>query len=194
VKSRSTPRDFIDQIIEFEAASMLADLVMSPALMDIMFVSDEERRKAAVDFVTSILRQHFDGKHLHIAVSHGDDELYGYAMLFTDPGQETKYLHKIYVFEDFRGQGIGQSLLDSVISDGGPTALLCSPELERFYEKKGFKFAQEFRVPDSEEFRLSRNLYSGLIFMGNSSGSMRAPVFMLNDVDIRRIKSLVLNA
>lgn len=44
---------------------MLADLVMSPALMDIIFVADEERRKAAVDFVASILRQHFDGKHLY---------------------------------------------------------------------------------------------------------------------------------
>lgn len=194
MKNKKKPQDFIEQILEFEADSMLGDLVLSPALMGLMFDFDEKSKKAAVDFITSILRQYFDAKQLYVAVSHGDDELYGYAMLFTHSGEVSRYLHKVYVFEQFRRQGVGGNLLDSVIRDGNTIALLCSPALEGFYEKKGFKFAQEFKVPDSASFMLSKNLYSGLIFMANGLGSMRAPVFLLNDVDLREIVSIVSKA
>lgn len=187
----SKPEDFINQILEFEAESMLFDLVHSPALIVAMFDFDEERKKKSVEFITSILRECFDAKHLHVAVSHGDKELYGYALVFVHPGESTRYLHKIFVFEQFRGQKVGSNLLESTTNGGHTTALLCSKEVETFYEQRGFRYVREFKIPDSDNFTLSTHLYAGLVFMANGEGFMRAPVFLLNDRDIRDIMAIV---
>lgn len=186
------PQDFIEQIFEFEAESMLRDLVLSPVLVGVMFEFDDEKRKMAVDFIISILQECYNAKHLNIAVSHSENELFGYAMLFIHPRESSRYLHKIYVHEQFRGQGLGKILLNSVIQSEYTTALLCSADIRGFYEKNCFEFIQKFEVPNTDEFKLSKNLYSGLDFMANGSGFMKCPVFMLNDNDIREIMSIAL--
>jgi GNAT superfamily N-acetyltransferase len=165
--------------------------VHSPALIRAMFDFDEDKKRKSADFIASILRECFNAKHLHVAVSHGDGELYGYALMFIHPNETTRYLHKIFVHEQFRRQKIGSNLLEAATKGEHTTALLCSTDVEGFYEKKGFRYVQEFKIPDSDQFTLSKHLYYGLVFMANGEGFMKAPVFLLNDQDIRRIMGIV---
>lgn len=186
------PKDFVDQILEFEAESILMDLAFSPALVGVAFEFDESRKRRSLEFVVSILRDAYDHQHLQIAVSNHGSDLYGYAMLFAYAGQPVRYLHKVYVHEEFRGQGVGTGLLEAVTNGDHTTALTCSVDVEKFYSKKGFEYVRDFEVPDSSDFRLSKHLYSGLVLMTNGSGYQKAPVFMLNDDDIRKIMGIAL--
>jgi len=186
------PEDFTKQILRFEAESILFDLVHSPALMGAMFDFDDEKKQKSVDYIASILQTCFDAKHLHMAVSHGKAELFGYALIFVHPGEPTRYLHKVYVFEQFRGQNIGSNLVEAATKGTHTTALLCSRQVEKFYEKKGFRYVREFELPSSDNrFRLSEHLYTGLTFMTNGDEFTRAPVFLLDDRDIRHIMAIV---
>lgn len=126
--------------------------------------------------------------HLRIAISHNDQELYGYAMLFVHPDTKfPKYLHKIYVKEEFRGHGIGEKMLTSLTENEPKICLLCPSDKVAFYEKNGFHFTQSFEVPEEENFILSRGLYSGLCVMNNHNEILGAPIFFLNDWDIKNI-------
>lgn len=180
---------FLNEIYDLEASGMLADLALSPSLFTHFIAFDESDRKNAIEYITSVLVECYKACHLQIAISHSDHELYGYALLFAHPTERKfpKYLHKIYVKEEYRGNGIGGQILSSLSVNEAKICLLCPSEKVAFYEKYGFHYTQPFEIPKDEKFLLSRGLYSGLCVMNNHSESYGAPIFFLNDSDIKKI-------
>jgi GNAT superfamily N-acetyltransferase len=179
---------FLNEIYDLEASGMLSDLALSPSLFTFFIAFEEKDREKATAYIISVLDECYRAGHLRIAISHNDKELYGYAMLFVHPDPKfSKYLHKIYVKEEFRGHGIGGQILMSLSKNEPKICLLCASEKVTFYEKHGFHYMQPFEVPKDENFHLSEKLYSGLCVMNNHSEMLDAPIFLLNDRDIKKI-------
>ena len=181
------PSYFIDEIYNLEAEGMLADLSLNPNLFIHFMDFIEADRERALSYIKSVLSECYRCGHLKVAVSHENEELYGYALMFAHPDEKyPKYLHKIFVKEQFRGRGIGTEMLKS-ITNSSRVGLLCPADKIHFYENNGFTFSQEFSVPDDQAFQLSKELYSSLYVMKNHSDNIIAPIFLLNDEDVRHI-------
>lgn len=179
---------FLNEIFDLESSGMLSDLALSPSLFTYFIAFDEDNRKNALSYIIQALDECYKAGHLRIAISHNDQELYGYAMLFVHPDPKfPKYLHKIYLNEDFRGHGIGAKILTSIAENEPKICLLCPSNKVAFYEKYGFHFTQPFEVPEDENFLLSKGLYSELCVMNNHNEKLGAPIFFLNDRDIKNI-------
>ncbi|KAB7660445.1 GNAT family N-acetyltransferase [Plesiomonas shigelloides] len=183
-----TPEYFINEIYDLEAVGMLSDLALRPNLF-LDFLSFEElNRKNAIAYIKSVLAECYKCGHLRVAISHQDEELYGYAMMFTLPDPKyPKYLHKIYVKEQYRGHGLGSQILKAFSENEPRISLLCPEDKISFYEKHGFHLVQEYGIPENENFLLSKGLYSGLYLMNNHTETLGAPIFLLNDRDIIKI-------
>lgn len=180
---------FIDEIYSLESNGILSDLFFSPHLFTHFLDFDESRKKKALEYITSVLKQCYSLGQLQVAASYGDDELYGYAMIFTAP-QLPKYIHKIFVKEEFRGHGIGSQIISSITETNEDFCLLCPSDTVKFYEKYNFEYMQQFDMPEGENFKLSRGLYLGLCLMTNYKKEVGAPIFLLNDQDIKKIIQL----
>ncbi|VUD63781.1 hypothetical protein TDB9533_03181 [Thalassocella blandensis] len=179
---------FLNEIYDLESSGMLADLALSPSLFTYFIALDENDRENALTYIISVLEECYKAGHLRIAISHNEQDLYGYAMLFVHPDPNfPKYLHKIYVKEEFRGRGIGRQILTSLSENEPKICLLCPSDKVAFYEKYGFHFTQPFEIPEDENFLLSKGIYSGLCVMNNHSEPLGAPIFFLNDRDIKNI-------
>lgn len=126
------PSCFIDEIYNLEAGGMLADLAVNPNLIFHFMGFEESDRNNALAYIKSILAECYDCGHLKVAISHENEELYGYALMFVHPEEKyPKYLHKIFVKEQYRRSGIGTKILSSII-DGSDICLLCPAEKYRF--------------------------------------------------------------
>ncbi len=112
-------------------------------------------------------------------------------MIFIHPDKNfAGYLHKIYVYEKYRGNKVEYGILTALLDVSENTTLLCPPDKIEFYEKYGFSLIQKFSVPDSDDFRLSKELYSDLYVMSNNEEAFEAPTFFLNDIDSQNITNL----
>lgn len=179
---------FLNEIYDLESSGMFSDLALNPSLFTHFITFEESDRKKAKTYIISVLEECYKAGHIRIAVSHNAQELYGYAMLFVHPDPKyPKYLHKIYVKKRFRGHGIGEQILTSLSENEPKICLLCPSDKIAFYEKYGFQFTQPFEVPENENFLLSKELYSGLCVMNNHNETLDAPIFFLNDRDIKNI-------
>lgn len=184
------PSCFIDEIYNLEAGGMLADLAVNPNLILHFMGFEESDRNNALAYIKSILAECYDCGHLKVAISHENEELYGYALMFVHPEEKyPKYLHKIFVKEQYRRSGIGTKILSSII-DGSDVCLLCPAEKISFYEKFGFSFVQKLETQSGENFQLSKGLYADLCVMKTHEGTLGAPIFLLNDKDIESIIGL----
>lgn len=184
---------FLPMIFENEAKGILSDLQFQPVISMQFMCFTESETKLAIEYVVGVLLECYRAGHLKVVVSHEDDRLYGYAMFFVHPDPSiSRYCHKIYVFEQYRGNGIGSRLLDGVLQDSQSTSLLCGHNLIPFYEQAGMEYKGDFSPPAaSEGFSLTRGMYSGLALMGKSDANGAAPVFMLNDSDVNKIINLI---
>ena len=181
------PSYFIEEIYSLEAAGMLADLALTPSLFLDFMSFEETDRNNALAYIKSVLAECYTCGHLKVAISHHNEELYGYALMFVLPEEKyPKYLHKIFVKEKFRGNGIGAQILTSIV-ENSEVCLLCPPEKVSFYEKYGFSFVQPFTTPDGDNFKFSKGLYADLCVMKNHEGNLGAPIFLLNDTDVKKI-------
>lgn len=179
---------FLKEIYDLEASGMFSDLALSPSLYVHFITFEEEDRKKAITYIISVLDECYRTGHLKIAIYHNNQELYGYALLFVHPDPKfPKYLHKIYVKEEYRGNGIGKQILTSLLVGKTKICLLCPFEKMPFYEKYGFHFTQLFEVSKNENFLLSNGLYSELCVMKNHYETLNDPIFLLNDTDIKKI-------
>lgn len=179
---------FLKEIYRLESAGMLSDLALSPSLFTHFIAFDEHDREKALSYIISVLDECYKAGHLRIAISHIDQELYGYAMLFVYPDPKLpKYLHKIYVKEEYRGHGLGEQILTSLAENEPKICLLCPSDKVAFYKKYGFHFTQIFHIPESDNFHLSKGLYTELCVMNNHNETLGAPIFLLNDKDIKII-------
>lgn len=182
---------FLNEIYALESEGMLSDLVVSPSLITHFTFFGEGYRENALAYIVSVLDECYKAGHLRIAISHNDQELCGYAMLFVLPDSKSpKYLHKIYVKEEFRGHGIGGEMVTSLAENEPMICLLCPSDKVAFYEKYGFHFTHPFEVPEGDNFILSKGLYSELCVMKNyneANEPLGVPIFLLNDTDIKNI-------
>ena len=181
----------IDEALQLEAEGMLSDLSTSPLLLANFLSFDKRDRERAVNYIRSVLDECYKEGHLKVAIFHESQHLYGYAIFFTTANaQYPTYLHKIFVKEPYRNQGLGGKLLQSIVKGNSRVALLCPIDKVAFYESHGFNYSQPFEAPDNEKFRLSRGLYSDLCLMKNYQEQSEIPLFFLNDSDLTDILGL----
>lgn len=186
--------NLIQEIFEMEAQGILRDLAVSPRLTGMFWFMDEEGHQKAIKYIASILNECHHLGHLQTIVLSDEERqsLCGYALLFSLPLPETpKYLQKIYIKEEFRGGGLGSLLLNQLTEAEPNITLLSSSKNIKFYEKNGFQLLGDFTVPKNDKFSFSQGLYSELYIMSTHSESQAAPIFLINDDDIKHILSLV---
>lgn len=180
---------FLPTILENDAKGILSDLLGQPGLAMHFMGFSEAQTVRAIRHVVGILEECYRAGHLKIVVSHEDTRLYGYAMFFVHQVPSMpRYCHKIFVFEPYRGHGLGSQLLNGVVNYSQGTCLLCRHDLVPFYERAGLVFKGEFTPPTAQQgFALSRDMYAGLALMGAPGSEDGSPVFMLNDDDIKQL-------
>jgi GNAT superfamily N-acetyltransferase len=169
---------------------MLADIKFSPFMMPFLMDFDEEMHKKAIQHIINVLKECHSLGHLQVAISYEDKDMYGYALWFISQNNDATYLHKIFVHEQYRNHKLGTGLLKSMCDRSNNIYLLCASDKIGFYERNSFKFIQIFDTPDHEDFKLSKGLYSELSVMSNSENPIEAPIFLLNDKDLRTIVGL----
>ncbi|CAK2444450.1 Acetyltransferase (GNAT) family protein [Vibrio crassostreae] len=184
------PEFFFEEIFRIEAEGMLDDIMFSTAMVSFALDFDDKKRKAALDYISDVLRECYNDGHLKIALQHEGEKLLGFALLFVHPHHPATYLHKIFVHEPYRNNGIGTYILKNLTDSVNSVSLVCSSNKVDFYKKNGFRYVQPFETPENDNFRLSKNLYSGLSIMTSSDSTMEAPIFFLNDNDLKRIFAL----
>ncbi|QVL18966.1 GNAT family N-acetyltransferase [Pseudomonas qingdaonensis] len=180
---------FLPQILENEAKGVLQDLLAQPILaMQFLFFSEEATQKA-IKHVAGIFDECYRSGHLKVAMSHENACLYGYALLFVHPDPNVpRYCHKIFVFPEFRGHGIGSQILSALIEDPRDTSLLCGYDLIDFYENAGLEQKGAFTAPGKQQgFALTQGMYADLVVMGTRGANVAAGVFMLNDDDVKAL-------
>ncbi len=181
---------YLPLIFENEASGILQDLIGIPALMPMMMFATESQINAAQKYIISIFEECYRTGHLQVMALADNEVLYGYTLIFGHTKTATiLYCHKIFVYETYRGRGIGSELLAGMLSLPKKIGLLCSPDLVSFYESAGMKFKGNYIVPDTQGFKLTHNMYSGLCVMGNDNNNEEKglPIFILNDTDINNI-------
>tara|TARA_R110001583_G_scaffold43548_7_gene138561 strand:+ start:1546 stop:2115 length:570 start_codon:yes stop_codon:yes gene_type:complete len=184
------PEIFLDEIFEIEASGMLSDIMFSTFMMTLLMDFDESKHKAATNYIIGILKECYKAGHLNVSIQHEGETLYGFALFFIAPNHDATYLHKIFVYEQYRGHGIGTSILKSIITPENTVNLVCSGDKIDFYKRNGFHFVQPFEIPENENFKLSKNLYTGLSVMTSSTDALEAPIFFLNDNDLKIIAGI----
>lgn len=181
------PDFFLDEIFKKEAEGMLSDIMFSTFMASFLLDFNEDMHKKAIKYISDVLDECYKKGHLKVAIQHEGETLYGFALLFVHPNHSTTYLHKIFVREEYRNNGLGTNILKNLIGTGNSVNLLCSDDKFNFYEKNGFNYVSPFKVPESENFKLSQGLYSGLALMSSSKEAIGVPIFFLNDNDLKII-------
>jgi GNAT superfamily N-acetyltransferase len=181
------PEFFLDEIFEIEAEGMLSDILHSTFLISLLMDFDAEKKTTATNYIISVLKEYHTAGFLNVAIQHEGETLYGFALLFSHPQHSAKYLHKIFVYEQYRNSGLGTNLLKSLTESGDCINLICSDDKLKFYKRNGFRYVQPFEIPDNDNFRLSKGLYAGLSIMTSSADALEAPIFFLNDNDLKVI-------
>ncbi|HBL7242152.1 TPA: GNAT family N-acetyltransferase [Serratia marcescens] len=186
----------LSSIFENEASGILQDLIGTPTLMGMMMFATEEEVKAARSYIIGIFEECYRVGHLRIMGSADDGALFGYALIFGHPSENySLYCHKIYVYEQYRGNGIGSLLLGGILALPNEVGLVCSSDLVPFYESAGMHFKGNFTTPSDGGFTKTRGMYAGLCVMSTDSGEANGlPIFMLNDSDIDNIIQAIVSA
>lgn len=186
----SKQEDFLGEIFENEAKALLSDIMSSTSLVSLMFAFEEEQVQKAIKYIVGIFNECYKFGHLKVATSSSEQTLCGYAMIFVHPHHQSAYLHKIQIVEQFRGRGLGTEMLQSLSQSFSDLGLICNHDKIKFYERNGFKRVGDCKVPDSDDFKMSKHMYTGLYLMSNSQKVDGCPVFFLNDADLRAIGSI----
>jgi len=181
------PEFFLDEIFKIEAEGMLSDIMTSTVMISFLMDFDEEKKNSAINYIIDVLKECYKAGHLKVAIQHEDETLYGFALLFVHPNHSATYLHKIFVYEQYRKNGLGTNILKSLTDSGSSVNLICSESKFDFYKQNGFHYVQPFIIPENNDFKLSKGLYAGLSVMTSSTDALEAPIFFLNDNDIKII-------
>ncbi|UNK75134.1 GNAT family N-acetyltransferase [Raoultella planticola] len=177
-------------IFENEADGILQDLIGTPALMGILMFASEDEVQAARSYIIGVFEECYRVGHLRIMCAADEDTLHGYSLIFGHPSANySLYCHKIYVYEQYRGNGIGSQMLAGILALPNEVGLVCASGLVPFYESAGMHFKGNLTTPSDADFTKTRGMYEGLCIMStNKSGEDNGlPIFMLNDSDIDNI-------
>ncbi|EBO9898482.1 GNAT family N-acetyltransferase [Salmonella enterica] len=203
MSDEKTPNQFIEpflpEIFDQEATGILTDLMGCPAISLHLMTADEDGIAKVKQYIINIFYDYYRLGLLRIAAIQKmpeQDELMAYAMLITYPrATHIACIHKIYVYEPYRGHGIGKQLLEDIVLQAGfkGLTLVCLPELVPFYKKHGFKaVGGMFIGPGEDKFSMTQFMYVGLERMVHGDVPASGfPIFMLNDVDAKAIIQLL---
>jgi len=184
-------------IFETEANGILQDLMATPALMGMMMFAEEEEVIAARNYIIGVFDECYRARHLRVIGVGEEENLYGYALIFEHPTEnDSLYCHKIFVFEQYRGKGIGSQMLAEILKLSNEVGLVCLPDLISFYQSAGMHFKGEFNAPSDAGFTKTNGMYAGLCLMSTNDRDEpnRVPIFMLNDSDIDNIQQALISA
>lgn len=184
-------RPCLPEIFEYEAGGILQDLVFVSDLAPLMMFATEAQVMAAKKYIVGVFEECYAAGHLQIMGMAGDDTLYGYAMIFRYPGAQLYYCHKVFVYEQYRGNGIGSQLLIGLLSQSFDVGLICLPELVPFYESVGMICKGGFIAPEADGFKNACGMYAGLSVMCSGDSAAGLPVFLLNDIDIKNMVAAI---
>lgn len=177
--------EFLPEIFEREAKGYLVDALTIPTVATHSFGMDEAQAHAAVTFVADIFKEVYQQGGLKVLGAIENRILYGYALVFAEPNapELPVYLHKIFVMEQYRGQGLGRQLMEAMLETFGSMTLLCPADKVSFYASLGF-VEQGYSRTQDPNFKLSKHLYSELVLMTNAPDAGMASLFLLNDKDL----------
>lgn len=181
---------FLPEVFENEATGILHDLMGTPALAPLMMLITEVQLEAAKGYIIGVLEEYYQAGHLSVLGAGDVDELYGYALVFGhSAASPTLYCHKIYVYEPYRGKGIGSRMLANILNQPAKVGLICSPSLVPFYKAAGMHYKGDFKTPSAHGFKQTQGIYSGLCIMTNHEhdDTNGLPIFMMNDKDVDQI-------
>lgn len=182
------PSDFLDEIFSLEARGMFSDLTTIPKLFLKFTKLSKEQCKEGIDYIKNTLKHCHDVGGSQVLIYNNEDKLIGYLIVFIDPtNKESVYLHKVFVKEEYRRNGIGTEFLNSLRNSNFTITLLSPPDKIPFYKKNGFYELNQFNVPDKDNFQLLEGFYSDLVFMNNTGRYENSPIFLLNDQDLAKI-------
>lgn len=184
-------KPYLPKIFENEAGGILQDLAFVSDLAPLMMFSTEAQVTAAKKYIIGVFEECYAAGHLQIMGAAGEETLYGYAMIFRYPGAQLYYCHKVYVYEQYRGNGIGSQLLGGLLSQQFDIGLICLPELVPFYESAGMTCKGAFIAPEADGFKNARGMYAGLSVMCSGDSASGLPVFLLNDSDIKNMVAAI---
>lgn len=80
-----------------------------------------------------------------------------------------QYYHKIYLDEQYCGNGIGNQMLGTILSLPNEVGLLCSSDLVPFYESAGMHSKGKFTTPSDVNFTITTYMYSGLCVLSTDN-------------------------
>lgn len=194
MSNESSIKKFLPGIFDMEAKGIMLDLIGSPVMMAAMMFATKAQVNVVGEYITGVIEECYRTGGLKVLGYNNEDTLYGYAILTGQPKLGPMlYCHKIFVFEAFRGHGVGTQLLSGVLNMGQPVGLLCREKLIPFYESAGMKNKGLFNPPDGAGFDKTRDMYTGLFKMASCDECPDGmPVFMLNDRDVENMITTML--
>ena len=187
---------FLPKIFDNEATGILHDLMGTPTLAPLMLFITQAQFEAAKRYIISVFDECYQVGHLSVLGAGDSEELFGYALVFGHPAASPMlYCHKIFVYESYRGNGIGSRMLETILNQPAKVGLICSPSLVPFYETAGMHCKGNFKTPEEDLFKQTQGIYSGLCVMINSESadSGGLPIFMLNDNDVEQIGKAIVS-
>lgn len=193
VKDNKSNQNILAHVILNEAKGLISDIAAQPGLILQFMGISEEKYDLCIQHVAKIFYTYFETGQMKLIVNASEKNLNGYALFFDHPDPNyARYCHKIFVYQPARRKGIGTELTKGILDESESLTLLCSPDLVPFYESCGMLFGGYYELPeDSENFRFTRGMYHGLAVMNSAGISGPAPVFFLNDNDIKDLLKII---
>lgn len=191
--NKERQEQFIAIILLNEARGIMSDLSVQPGVMFALIEITEEEYDHCLNYICRVLFSCYRNGELKFIINCTGQQLNGYALIFEHPDPSySRFCHKIYFFEEFRNQGIGKILIKGLLDESQNITLICNPSLISFYEKSGMKFAGTYKIPeDTVGFKFTKEMYNGLAIMNGTGVSGPAPIFMLNDNDVKKMLSII---
>jgi len=173
-----------------EAKSILQDLMFNSILLQYIQNIDIEKVKKIVYYIKNILIDYDSLKQLHMLTNYNGDRLLGYSLAFIHNETKSFFLHKIHVNTPYRNHNIGTEILKILQNENYQITLLCSEKNKSFFIKNGFHYIEPFKTSKYQDYKLSRNIYNGLLLMSNTKENNHNQVFLLKDNHINDIVNI----
>ncbi|MGF1903420.1 GNAT family N-acetyltransferase [Aliivibrio sifiae] len=180
----------LNKIFDIESKRILNDIKKYTSLKSVIEGFNEEQNTVALRYIIDVFKECYEVGDLKVHIEVENSTLKAYAMYFVFQSTQTIYLHFLFVNTEFRGRGVGKSILDKFINHELDTYLLCDFTKVGYYEHCGFRFMSKSSAPLGDNFKMSKYLYHSLSTMTDSEFSTQAPIFYLNDSDLRAISGV----
>ena len=181
---------FLPEIFELEAQEMFDFLSTAPSLKAATKNMHNHQVEQGVEYIKTVLFDVYRSGHFEIPVSVLDDELCGYAIIYKVNERAPLLLHRVFVKEKFRRNGLGRMLLETFLASNQGINLVSPLNQVGFFERTGLKLLGSYQVHDHPSFSLLTDHYQDTFLMGDKQYPGGAPVFLLNDEDLQKIFAL----